>query len=425
MNWASFGKGRDEPRIEDAFILCSETYPLPELHTELMKEKRKRPRICFAVPHFPKYFPGGAEIQSYFIARHMLGKGWSVHFTTEDREDPAPRLENEDGIWVHKLKRTRFLNPIKCWSFYRELLRIDADIYYQRGGTEYTFVTSLAAKALGKKFVWATSSIPDCEGNKFRGSLRDEGVKGIKRLLLFPDARIRDALVSCGRRRADSVIVQDQSQHVRMKTNFRQEAVVIKTGHPIPESPGEKDRPPLVVWIANVKRLKRPEMFVQLAQACSDLQARFLLVGGRADPPYRRRLMKRSAGLNNLEVKWAVPFHQTNEILSSASLLVNTSTREGFPNTFVQAWLRETPVVSLAVDPDGVLARERIGVRSGTFRQMVEDVRRLIGDESFREEMGKRARAYAVREHNLADKLERYAHLLENLCRERSMVQPA
>jgi len=388
-----------------------------------MRGRRKQPKICFALRFFPKYFLGGAELQSYLIARHMLAEGWSVHFTTEDCGQPTAKLENEDGIWVHKLKRTRFFNPIRCWSFYRELIRIGADIYYQRGGWEYTFMISLAAKALGKKFVWGTSLTSDCVGNKFRGSFRDEGVKGVKRSMLWPDAWMRDALVSLGRKRADVIVVQDESQRVAMKNTLGEESVVIKTGHPIPESPERKEQPPVVVWIANAKPWKQPETFIELARACNDLQSRFLLVGGRATLPYQRHLMRRSERLNNLEVRWAVPLQRTNELLSKASLLVNTSTREGFPNTFVQAWLRETPVVSLALDPDGVLKRERIGIRSGSFRRMVEDVRRLVRDDSIRREMGKRARAYAVREHNLADKLEQYAHLFENLCHESGMVQ--
>lgn len=390
-----------------------------------MREKGKQPRICFSQRSFPKYFLGGAELQSYLIARHMLEQGWSVHFTTEDWGQPTAKLENENGIWVHKLKGSLFFNPITCWSFYRELIRINCDVYYQRGGWEYTFMISLAAKALRRKFVWGTSLTCDCEGTKFRGTFRDENIRGIRGLLLWPDAWIRDTLVSLGLRRADAIVVQDESQRTALKRRFGKDSLVIKTGHAIPERPKEKRKPPLVVWIANAKRWKQPEMFVRLAEACRDLPARFLLAGGRPTSRFRRQLVKQAVGLTNLEMRWAVPFEETNELLAAASLLVNTSTREGFPNTFVQAWLRETPVVSLCLDPDGVLSRERIGICSGNLRQMVEDVRRLVQEDPLRDEMGKRARTYAVREHNLRDKLEQYGGLLESLCDESRMVQPA
>ncbi len=390
-----------------------------------MKKKGKPPTICFAVPFFPKYFPGGAEIQTYFIARHMVSRGWCVHFTSEDCGQPTARLQNEEGIWVHKVKPRRFFNPIRCWNFYRELLRTNADIYYQRGGTEYTFAAALAASSLGSKFVWAASMAPDCDGNKFRRFLREEGAWGVKRLILTPDAWIRDALISIGRRRADVVVVQDEDQRLRMREKLGRESVVIKTGHSIPHSHQEKSEPPLVLWVANAKQLKRPELFIELARACRDLQAKFLLVGGRPAPLYLARLTNLADNLDNLELRWAVPFEQTNELLSTARLLVNTSTSEGFPNTFVQAWLHGVPVVSLAADPGGILTRERIGVCSGSFGQMVEDVRRLTAGESLRKEMGARARTYAVREHNLADKLTQYTELFDSLYNERRMVQSA
>ena len=367
------------------------------------------------MPFFPKYFPGGAEIQSYFIARHMLSKGWSVHFSTENCGQPTAKLENEDGIWVHKLKQTRFFNPLRCWRFYRELLQANADIYYQRGRTHYTLLTSLVAKALGRKFVWATSLDPDCEGNRFRISLSDEGVRGIKHLILLPDAWIRDAMASVGRKGADVIVVQSEAQKARMKERLGLESLVIKTGHPILEEIPEKESPPLVIWIANIKRRKRPELFIELARECSDLSAKFVLGGKCSDPCYHYQIRRLCRGLKNLELTGALPFSRSNELLAAASILVNTSVREGFSNTFVQAWLRETPVVSLTVDSDGVLEREKIGIHSGSFQKMVQDVRHLLSDERLRKEMGQRAKAYAVREHNLVDKLRQYTELFESL----------
>jgi hypothetical protein len=53
---------------------------------------------------------------------------------------------------------------------------------------------------------------------------------------------------------------------------------------------------------------------------------------------------------------------------------------------------------------------------------MVRDVRRLITDPSLRNEMGVRAKAYAIREHNLVETLRQYADLFEALYHESRMV---
>lgn len=108
------------------------------------------------------------------------------------------------------------------------------------------------------------------------------------------------------------------------------------------------------------------------------------------------------------------------KMIEAAWIFVNTSLPvEGFPNTFVQSWLRETPVVSLHVDPGGVLKKERIGCLSGNFNQLVEDVRALLDHQEERLSMGKRARNYAERVHGLMNNRLNYADFFTNVIRQR------
>jgi glycosyltransferase involved in cell wall biosynthesis len=99
----------------------------------------------------------------------------------------------------------------------------------------------------------------------------------------------------------------------------------------------------------------------------------------------------------NIDYRGELPLDQVNEIISSSHILVHTSSLEGFPNCFIQAWLRRVPVVSLDIDPDDVIKDNRIGFHSGNFEQMVKDVELLISDQNLREEMGQRAEEYAVK----------------------------
>ena len=100
------------------------------------------------------------------------------------------------------------------------------------------------------------------------------------------------------------------------------------------------------------------------------------------------RIKRDIESVRNLTYLGALPFEEVNAILDQAHIFVNTSYCEGFPNTFIQAWMRKVPVVSLQWDPDNVIRRQRIGFVAGTFEKMVEQVLSLANNRQIRERMG-------------------------------------
>ena len=221
-----------------------------------------------------------------------------------------------------------------------------------------------------------------------------------------------------GIKTADKIIAQTYSQQKLLNKNFNRDSTVIPNGHPVPLPPFKKTNPPIIAWIANIKQLKQPEIFIKLAEKCQDLNAQFVYAGRPANGEYQNMLIRETKKLDNLNYLGEIPFEKTNELLSKASIIVNTSTYEGFPNPYIQAWMRETPVVSLNVDPDDLLKRYEIGLHSKTFEQLVKDVRYLVENEDVRKEMGKRAREYAVEHHDIEKIGKRYLEVFEELVEE-------
>ena len=102
-----------------------------------------------------------------------------------------------------------------------------------------------------------------------------------------------------------------------------------------------------------------------------------------------------------------------NSLLEHTDLLVNTSDHEGFSNTFIQAWMRRVPVVSLRVDPDRLLSRGGLGaVASGDEEKLYESVASLLDDPDRCAAIGERARRYAL-EHHAESNIETLARLLD------------
>ena len=81
---------------------------------------------------------------------------------------------------------------------------------------------------------------------------------------------------------------------------------------------------------------------------------------------------KRALTIPNLEFIERVPYHQIQEYYDTAQIFVNTSTYEGFPNSFIQAGLAGTALLSLRVDPDGMIGLFHSGILAG------DDMKALI-----------------------------------------------
>ena len=94
--------------------------------------------------------------------------------------------------------------------------------------------------------------------------------------------------------------------------------------------------------------------------------------------------------------------HQRNEavnqMLGATCVFVNTSDSEGFPNTYLQAWARGTPVVAF-FDPDGVVAREGLGYAVRSIAEMRAAVVELLTNPARWTEMSNRCQRYVAERH--------------------------
>ena len=131
------------------------------------------------------------------------------------------------------------------------------------------------------------------------------------------------------------------------------------------------------------------------------------MIGGprEGSQAFYERIRARAAALPNVELTGFLPLAQVEPWFDRARVLVNTSTYEGMPNTFLQAWARGVPTVA-TVDVGAPVHRF-----VSNPLELPAEVEKAFTDP----EPGARCREYFERQHSPAGVLERYARLFENL----------
>jgi len=274
----------------------------------------------------------------------------------------------------------------------RELTKIKPDVIYQRVGGAYTGIAAFYAKKKSCRSIWHISHendvMPRCSGKK-------EVIKLdwlSKKMLEF------------GINKIEAIIAQTNYQAKLLKQNYdRSVKAVIPNFHPFPETTINK-KCIKIVWVANFKPWKQPEVFIRLAATLNkknqDLQ--FLMIGAPSpDQEWQNQLTSQIEKVNNLTYFKQRTIEEVNELLAESHIFINTSLVEGFANTFIQAWMRGVPVVSLHCNPDNILTEKQIGIFAGSFENMVIAVEKMIMDRKYLEKLGKKAQEYAFKRHSL------------------------
>lgn len=270
-------------------------------------------KICFISlninPLYQKnstgYF-GGAEVQMSLLAKEL----------TKDKRFAVSIIARKNGP---KIYQTNLFN------FFSVLKKVDADVYVERTINPKIVLDYLYCRFYKKKFIYMIA--------------HDWDVQHWSIML------------------ADLVITQTAAQQKKLKAKTK--SLVLPSLAYLPKCSGNKFKEN-ILWVGRADSWKNPLAFIDIVK--KNPREKFTMICRRG---INRKLFKavvyKAKILTNLKFIPAVAFDKVGTFFHEAKLLVNTSTAEGFPNTFLQAGLARTPIWSLTVNPDNYLNKFNCG----------------------------------------------------------------
>lgn len=354
-------------------------------------------KICFVCPKaYPLFAPdtagvfGGAEVDLYILSRSLAADGvFDISFVVGDYGQSDGEIR--EGIKFYKSIRPgekSVFSPLKIW---KAMKRSCADVYMLETMSPGLILLWLYCAFNSAKYVFRTAHSDHCDGT------------------FLSRHRLSSFLYRIAVKKAAALIAQNDSDAVGIRKTYNLPAVVIPNAHVFDGK--AKSSGDYALWAARSASFKNPYMFIRLAKSLPSRRFVMLCPAAFGDTQYHK-LRQAAEEADNLEFVEGVSFSQTEHYFAKASVFVNTSDSEGFPNTFIQAAKAAVPIASYKVNPDNFLDAYNCGrCAGGSFDKLVEIVSELLTDKSLNKRLGENGFIYAAAKHDIVKIAPVYAEI--------------
>ena len=333
---------------------------------------------------------GGAELQVALLARELARRGVEVVIVGGD-------TGQQDGVVIEGVKirsggQFHSGNPAAMLASVPRVFSVireeRPDWVFLLGGTAWMALIVVMRGTLGYRAGFICGSDSELTGdlrreNPLRGGLFERGVAQCDvRYAMTEHQRALFAMRgwSCGMYR--NLILPRAFEHAgEKKVDF--------------------------LWVSRCQPVKRPHIFLDLVEAMPG--SSFEMVCPREDVSLWDTVAKRAATLPNLHFIEKVPYHEIQSHYDAARVFVNTSEWEGWPNSFIQAGMGRTALLSLTVNPDGIFEHFGLGrYASGDFERLKADAQSMIQDTPALELMQAGCSRFVTEMHDNAKETEAF-----------------
>ncbi|MFK7906816.1 MAG: glycosyltransferase family 4 protein [Chitinophagales bacterium] len=307
------------------------------------------------------------------------------------------------------------LNPFPIVFIYKEDLwnldffrAIDADIYHSQN---QTILSSLARIAEPNKKHIVTCRDPRNWKdwiNEFQHATWNR-----RRKIPFNYLTEESKLAYWAIQKADIVGVPAKFliPKVQKMYGLKENPIFLPNIEDIPIEVPQKNSQPTLLWVGRMAKRKYPEHFIELAGHFPNVK--FQLLGRTEETRRWQYLNDLAAQYANVEMLgYKDKFRDTDffDYFDKAWILVNTSSREGLPLTFIEAAARGCAIVS-ASNPDNFASEFGAWAKD---RKFVEGIRYLLEGDKWRKK-GRLAHQYVYEQYKKEVAIEAHLNVYNQL----------
>ena len=339
---------------------------------------------------------GGSELQVAHLARELARRGHEVTLVVpglpfaEGVIDGVSLRSGWDPARGGRYVRAAYRYP----HLYRVLRDERAQVYYTRGGAYFTPLVMRAARAVGAVSVLGLASDSDVHASSGRVlfGVRDARLSRV----IGPIAHA--AFRRWGLAAATWVAAQNDAQLAACRRAGLPSVILPNILVPPPADLAGLEPDGDVLWAGNVSDSRRSKGLAELAWVARTLPRVRFTVAGQLLGESHQETIEELGSMPNVEMCGPLTHELVLERIARSRLVLNTSPSEGFSNVMLEGWALGVPVVTLNVNPSGLLTDDRLGVCAhGDLIAMAAAITALLEEPRARAVMAARAAAY-VRE---------------------------
>ena len=344
---------------------------------------------------------GGTEVQLKNLADYFSQQpGFDVTFLTGNWGQPSVECYSNivvvSTISLEKKLMNYIVAPFGIWQ---ALKKVSADVYIASSASLEIGILAFFCFIYKKKFIYRTAHEMDYSGEFIRKHF------------------LSGKFFSYGLRHASRVVVQSNNAQKRLKQQGIL-SVAIPNGYPLqmPVDQQKQLEGGSILWVARCEDWKGPSIFLDIAERFPD--EIFVMISPKQahDKGLFENILERAQQLHNVRFIESVPFGDIQDFFNKAKIFINTSESEGFPNTYLQACIGKTPIISLKVNPDNFIVENNIGYcADGDFDFMIKLIEKMINDKADWLEKSKNSLKYVLKHHNINRIGSRWKSVLDGM----------